>query len=168
MKTQQHIKKIGEAMKLIRNSTGESADAIARKLNYKNSSAYLKLERGEMKTLCIEKILIFCAHFKINMMFLFILADINVFEFGINTWAQFYESLSTLNEEDKTRILKLAAEFLPPYKINRLRQNINFHHSNLIAFTGVMRSTNLDGIIITKIQTIKAPAFIKSISLRVN
>ena len=114
MKTQHHIKNIGKAMKLIRNSTGESADAIARKLNYGNSSAYLKLERGEVKTLCIEKILIFCEHFKINMMFLFILADINVFEYGINTWSQFYESLSILNKEDKKRILKLAAEFLPP------------------------------------------------------
>ncbi len=91
MKTQQHIKNIGKAMKFIRNSRGESADAIARKLNYANSIAYLKLERGDMKTLCVEKILIFCDHFKINIMFLYILADIDVFKFGINSWSQLYQ-----------------------------------------------------------------------------
>ena len=102
------VQRIGKAMRVIRNARGESADAVSEKLGYENTSSYCKLERGEKKTLCIEKILIFCKHFNFNIIFLFIMADIEIFKNEINTWTEFYQSLSKIPDKRAAELMQLS------------------------------------------------------------
>ena len=92
-------------------------------MGYANASTYCKLERGEKKTLCIEKILLFCEHFKISIVNLLLLSEVEIFKNRIYTWSEFYNTLKNLPKDIASKLMTIAP---PPYKINRLLTAIFF------------------------------------------
>jgi len=99
------LKRILCVIRYVRESKGISTDYMALKLGYANSSGYCKLERGEVKELCIDKILKICSLLKISPFRMFILADISIFEpCCIQSWEQFFEDFKTIDSAYTARI----------------------------------------------------------------
>ena len=117
-------KRLGSAMKRIRKSQNEKTIFVARKLGYDDDSTYCRIERGEIVNISIWTILDFCKLFDCNIVHLFKLADIDIFETHIKSWSQFYQSLSNLTYQEASELLELADKISPPpYKIEAIENN---------------------------------------------
>ncbi len=145
--TRTNVQKIGNAMRFIRNTYSESADAISAKMGYVNASAYCKLERGEKKTLCIEKILLFCEHFNISIVNLLLISEVENFKNKINTWSEFYTALENLPNDIATKLLELVPP--PPPLQNQiskclsLKKMLNNYFLSHLIYHGKLLMCNL-------------------------
>lgn len=106
------IGQIGEAIKTVRSSRGLKQEFMAFKLGYKNKSNYAKIERGEVETLDICRLLEICKILDCNLVHLMLLAGIDIFNTRISTWTEFMESLNQLPEEEQQRLSQLGNEGL--------------------------------------------------------
>ncbi len=100
--------RLGNAMRVIRISKGESPDGIAHKLGYTDTSGYCKVERGEIKDISFWKILIYCEYFSCSLFHLSLIAGLDIFGTDIKTLTEFYKSLSNLTEEEAVKFLEIA------------------------------------------------------------
>ena len=117
------IQHIGNAMRRIRQSKDITTDYIARKFGYEDISTYCKMECGNLKHIDESIIRAFCKLMDCNIVHLYKLAGIDVFETKIKTWDEFYSLIPRLNDEEAKHIIELAKKISPPpYKINSYGQ----------------------------------------------
>jgi len=100
--------RLGFAMKQIRESKKASMLFVSKKLGYTTESTYCRMEHGEIENISIWQILNFCKLFECSIIHLFILADIDIFETKIDSWSEFYQSLSNLSNEQATELMEMA------------------------------------------------------------
>jgi transcriptional regulator with XRE-family HTH domain len=108
------IQRIGNAMKRIRQSKNITTDYIAHKIGYEDKSTYCKIECGNVKHIDESKIRSFCKLMDCNIVYLYKLAGIDVFETKIKTWDEFYSMIPKLNDEEAKQIIELAKKISPP------------------------------------------------------
>ncbi len=99
-----NYQRLGIVLKQIRHSKQLHINDVAKALDYKNNSSYSRIENGERPEISVWKILKICKLFECNIVYLFILADIDFFEPNIKTWSEFINSLSFIldNSDEKT------------------------------------------------------------------
>ena len=68
------------------------------------------LENGKIKHLSESTIRKFCKLLDCNIIHLYRLADIDVFDTKIKTWTQFYKSLSDLHDNKASEFIDLASK----------------------------------------------------------
>jgi transcriptional regulator with XRE-family HTH domain len=100
--------RLGNAMKQIRESQKASMLFVSKKLGYTSESTYCRMEHGEIENISIWQILNFCKLFECNIVHLFVLADIDIFETKINSWFDFYQSLSNLSNDEAAELIEVA------------------------------------------------------------
>ena len=106
--------KLGNAIKKLRNLHHLPSDWVAHKLGYADKSSYCKIERGVIKDVSVWKIIEICKLFDCNIVHLFLLAGIDVFDTKIKTWTEFNDSFSKNNEDSQNLILVLLINPPPP------------------------------------------------------
>ncbi len=105
--------RIGRAMKQIRLSNNLKPFYVATHIGYTDDSTYYRLERGETEHIDESKIRTFCKLMDCNIVHLYKLAGIEVFETKIKTWDEFYSLIPKLNDEEAKHIIELYKKYLP-------------------------------------------------------
>jgi len=106
--------RLGYAIRRIRESRKVSALFVSTKLGYKNESTYCRMEHGEIENISIWTILAFCKLLDCNIVHLFKLAEIDIFETQLKNWSEFYVSLANLPDEEAAELLELSNKISPP------------------------------------------------------
>ena len=104
------IGQIGEAIKTVRCSRGLKQEFMAFKLGYKDKSYYAKIERGQVETIDIFRLLEICKILDCNLVHLMLLAGIDIFHTRISSWSEFIASLNQLPDQDQQKLTDIAGE----------------------------------------------------------
>lgn len=100
-------------IKLIRRYKGIKQEYVAHKSGYTNRSVYSKLESGKLKHLSVARFYAICEALSCDSTKVILLASIKEFNYKINSWSEFMESINLVEEEEKKELLAKVKELFP-------------------------------------------------------
>jgi len=117
------ITQLGHAIRIVRKARGETLASMSKKLNYKDESSYNKIEKGQLKSIDLCRLIEVCAVLKVSPYHLCNMAGVDLLSHpnSILTYNEFYTSLYTNTDEEIKYLLKLLPP--PPEKI-RIRYKL--------------------------------------------
>lgn len=104
--------RLGMTIRALRETQKLSTEYMARKLGY------AKIERGEIKDLCIWKVWDVCRVLNVSPFRVLVLADIGLFEQQvIQSWEELFDRLKVMDEKHIARVKKMIQHLKVPLSL---------------------------------------------------
>lgn len=94
--------RIGNTIRLIRESKNLTQEYMAYKLGYSDRGSYAKIERGAYKTIDIVLLLYICKLLGCNLVHLMLMAEIDIIEVPLQSYTEFLKQFNLDKENNST------------------------------------------------------------------
>ena len=104
---------IGKTIKLIRELRNYSQDWVAKQAGYKDKTTYSRFESGKLKKLDFDRFQSICHAINCNSVQIIFLASLKSFNYRINSWDEFIDSLKNMDQFERQEMLVLLRGVFP-------------------------------------------------------
>jgi transcriptional regulator with XRE-family HTH domain len=104
---------IGKTVKLIRELRNYSQDWVAKQAGYKDKTTYSRFESGKLKKLDFNRFQSICHAINCNSVQIILLTSLESFNYRINSWDEFIDSLKNMDQFERQEMLDLLKGVFP-------------------------------------------------------
>ena len=104
---------IGKTVKLIRELRNYSQDWVAKQAGYKDKTTYSRFESGKLKKLDFNRFQSICHAINCNSVQIILMASLESFNYRINSWDEFIDSLKNMDQYERQEMLDLLKGVFP-------------------------------------------------------
>ena len=104
---------IGKTVKLIRELRNYSQDWVAKQAGYKDKTTYSRFESGKLKKLDFNRFQSICHAINCNSVQIILMASLESFNYRINSWDEFIDSLKNMDQFERQEMLDLLKGVFP-------------------------------------------------------
>jgi transcriptional regulator with XRE-family HTH domain len=104
---------IGKTVKLIRELRNYSQDWVAKQAGYKDKTTYSRFESGKLKKLDFNRFQSICHAINCNSVQIILLTSLKSFNYRINSWDEFINSLKNMDQFERQEMLVLLRGVFP-------------------------------------------------------
>jgi len=117
---------IGKTVKLIRELRNYSQDWVAKQAGYKDKTTYSRFESGKLKKLDFDRFQSICHAINCNSVQIIHLTSLKSFNYRINSWDEFIDSLKNMDQFERQEMLVLLRGVFPA-KYDEILNRLNVH-----------------------------------------